>query len=216
MVNNKVSKVLFLLVLLVITGYLIIFASYTKSGKNDIQSISVNITEEEVFNINQADKKEERLNNNIVFEYYDKDDCISLDNAFPISDELGKDNLKYFKLRFNKNALGVKYVITVEKIIDSTLDDEYAKLYLVSDKKIDNCYRDNNEIKTFNEYSKYNSSSNERIIYENTITSNDINRGYKEFIFRMWLSSSLDLENSNYLSEAKTYNIKINVYAIKE
>ena len=219
MVNNKVSKVLFLLVLLVITGYLIISVSYQKP-KEDIHPISVNITDEEVFDFNQADKKEERLNNNVVFEYfYDKDDYISLDNAFPMSDESGKstkDNVEYFKLRFNKNTLGVKYVITVEKMVDSTLDDEFVKLYLVSDKKINNCYRDNNEIKTFNEYNNYNNKIDEKTIYEDIVTNSDINKGYKEFAFRMWLSSSLNLENSDYLSEARTYNIRVNVYAIKE
>ena len=186
----------------------------TDTSKEDNSNAEWTVTEN-----NKGDKKVEKINNDIFFEYYyDKNNYISMDNAFPISDEIGKtenDNLEYFKLRFNKQALGIKYIITVEKDIDSTLDDEYVKLYLNSDTEIDNCYQDN-RIKTFNEYNKYNNNPNERIIYEDLVNNIDIERGYKDFDFRMWLSSSLNLENSDYLSESKTYNIRVNVYAIKE
>ena len=184
------------------------------TSKKDNNDAEWTITEN-----NKGDKKVEKINNDIFFEYYyDKNNYISMDNAFPISDEIGKtekDNLEYFKLRFNKQALGIKYIITVEKDIDSTLDDEYVKLYLNSDTEIDTCYQDN-RVKTFNEYNKYNNNPNERIIYEDLVNNIDIERGYKDFDFRMWLSSSLSLENSDYLSESKIYNIRVNVYAIKE
>lgn len=197
--------------LIIVLGLIFQMVDTSKKDNNDAEWT---ITEN-----NKGDKKVEKINNDIFFEYYyDKNNYISMDNAFPISDEIGKtenDNLEYFKLRFNKQALGIKYIITVEKDIDSTLDDEYVKLYLNSDTEIDNCYQDN-RIKTFNEYNKYNNNPNERIIYEDLVNNIDIERGYKDFDFRMWLSSSLNLENSDYLSESKTYNIRVNVYAIKE
>ena len=87
-------------------------------------------------------------------------------------------------------------------------------MFLVNDGvDVPNCYRNNNRIKTFNEYSQYNNSSNERIIYQGVITSSEASRGYKDFTFRMWVSEDLQLQNSNYLSETRTYKARINVYA---
>jgi len=155
-----------------------------------------------------------------VFEYeYDNDNYIYLINQFPIVDEIGKSlqgdkRTNDFKLRFNENAAGIKYTITVEKLDGSDLDDEWVKMFLVNDgADVSNCYRTNNRVKTFNEYNKYNNSSKERIIYEGIISSTEASRGYKDFTFRMWVSEDLQLNNNNYLSESKTYKARINVYA---
>ena len=162
----------------------------------------------------------EEVGRNIFFEYdYDDGNYIYLVDQFPIADEVGKSlqgNKKTndFKLRFNTDATGVKYTITIEKLDGSTLDDEWVKVFLVND-GIDvlNCYRANNRIKSYNEYSKYNNKNNERIIYEGIISSAEASRGYKDFTFRMWVSEDLKVENSNYLSESRTYRTRINVYA---
>ena len=213
--KDKLTKIIFIILIIVtVISIIALILQMVNTSKTDNSNAEWTIIEN-----NEGDKKVERINNNIFFEYYyDKNNYISMNNAFPISDELGKtnkDNYEYFKLRFNKQALGIKYIITVEKDIDSTLDDEYVKLYLNSDKEIDNCYQDN-RVKTFNEYNKYNNNPNEIVLYEGIVNNIDIERGYKEFVFRMWLSSSMNLENSDYLSEAKTYNIRVNVNAIKE
>ena len=159
-------------------------------------------------------KTEEEVSKNIVFEYdYDEGNYIYLVDQFPIRDEVGKslqgDKRKQdFKLKFNGDAVGVKYTITVEKLDGTTLDDEWAKMFLVADgADVRTCFRINNRIKTFNDYNKYNNKTNERIIYEGTITSNE------DFTFRMWVSEDLQLNNSNYLSEERTYKTRINVYA---
>ncbi len=164
--------------------------------------------------------KKDEISKNIVFEYnYNDGNYIYLINQFPIRDEVGKSlqgekRTNDFTLRFNKKASGVQYTITVEKLDGSTLDDNWVKLYLVEDgHDVINCYRSNNRIKTFNEYNKYNNKNNERILYQNTVTSSEANRGYKDFTFRMWVSEDLELNNSNYLSESKTYRARINVYA---
>ena len=222
MVNNRIIKVFILVVLLTMIGYLTYQIIYLSKKNNDIQSHDIIITEDSISSIDSSmlgDKKVDKIGNNISFEYYfDKEKYISLENAFPVTDEVGKslqgDKVQYFKLKFNKNAIGVKYVITVQKDINSTLDDEYIKLYLVSNNKINNCYRDNNRVKTFNEYNEYN--KNERILYESMITKDDISLGYKEFVFKMWLSEDLKLDNSDYLSDTKIYGLRVNVYAIKE
>ncbi len=160
------------------------------------------------------------INKNIVFEYdYDNGNYIYLINQFPTIDEIGKSlqgdkRTNDFKLKFNEDAVGVKYTITVEKLDGSTLDDEWVKLFLVNDgADVRNCYRANNRIKTFNEYSKYNNKANERVIYNGVITSAEASRGYKDFTFRMWVSEDLNLQNSDYLSQSRTYKARINVYA---
>lgn len=162
----------------------------------------------------------QEVNKNIVFEYdYDNGNYIYLVNQFPLKDEIGKSlqgekRTNDFKLRFNGDATGVKYTITVEKMDDSDLDDEWVKMFLVNDgADVVNCYRSNNRVKTFNEYSKYKSNSKEKVIYEGIISSAEASRGYKDFTFRMWVSEDLKLENSDYLSQSKTFKTRINVYA---
>ena len=164
--------------------------------------------------------KQQEVSKNIVFEYnYNNGNYIYLIDQFPIRDEVGKSlqgekRTNDFKLRFNNDAKGVQYTITIEKLEGSTLDDNWVKLFLVNDgADVVNCYRSNNRVKTFNEYSKYNNKNNERIIYQSVITSSEASRGYKDFTFRMWVSEDLELNNSNYLSESKTYRARINVYA---
>ncbi len=162
----------------------------------------------------------QEIDKDIIFEYdYDDGNYIYLINQFPIVDEIGKSlqgdkRTNDFKLRFNQDAVGVKYTITVEKLDGSTLDDQWVKMFLVNDgADVRNCYRSNNRIKTFNEYGKYQNKNQERIIYQGTITSAEASRGYKDFTFRMWVSEDLILENSNYLSESRTFRARINVYA---
>jgi hypothetical protein len=143
-------------------------------------------------------------------------------NQFPTRDEVGKNlqgdkRTQDFKLKFNENAAGVRYVITAEKLDGSDLEERWAKLFLVNDGvDVANCYRTNNRIKSFDEYQNYNGNSKEKILYEGTISNSDAARGYKDFTFRMWVSEDLKLVNSNYLSETKTFKARINVYAVGE
>ncbi len=159
----------------------------------------------------------------IVFEYDSEDgNYIDLVNQFPIKDEVGKSlqgekHTQDFKLRFNDKAVGVRYVITAEKLPGSDLANEWTKLFLVNDgEDVLNCYRSNNRVKSFNEYDTYNSNPDEVILYEGVISSSEATRGYKNFTFRMWVSEDMKLVNNNYLSENKTFKTRINVYAFEE
>ena len=156
----------------------------------------------------------------VFFEYeYDEGNYIYLIDQFPIKDEIGKElqgekHTQDFKLRFNESAEGVRYTITAEKLDGSDLKDEWTKLFLVNDGiDVDNCYRTTGRIKTFNEYTKYNGSDKEVVLYEGVVTNSEALRGYKEFTFRMWVSEDLQLNNSDYLSETKSFKTRINVYA---
>ena len=176
-------------------------------------------------NKNNDNKKDDNVidDKDIIFTYeYDEANYIYLINQFPLKDEIGKylqgeKHTQDFKLKFNEKAEGVKYTITVEKLDESDLKEEWTKLFLVNDgADVLNCYRTNNRVKTFNEYKMYNNNSKERVIYESVVTNAEAHRGYKDFTFRMWVSEDLQLYNSDYLSETKTFKTRINVYATKD
>ena len=158
----------------------------------------------------------------IYFEYdYDNDNYIYLINQFPIRDEVGKSlqgdkRTHDFKIKVNAKAEGVHYTIVAEKMDGNTLDDKWTKMYLVKDGgDIANCYRASNRIKTFNEYAKYQSNPKEAVIYEGIVSKSEALRGYIDYTFRMWVSEDLELQNSDYLSQSRTYRARINVYASK-
>ena len=156
----------------------------------------------------------------IVFEYdYDKENYIYLVNQFPIKDEVGKNlqgekHTQDFRLKFNSEAEGIKYTITAEKLDESDFDDKWIKLFLVNDgADVKNCFRTTGRIKTFDEYENYKNNPKEKVLYEGVIKKAEAVRGYKNFTFRMWVSEDLELVNSDYLSQTKTYKTRINVYA---
>lgn len=164
--------------------------------------------------------EDKMIDDEIIFTYdYEEGNYIYLINQFPIKDEVGKSlqgdkHTNDFKLRMNERATGVKYTITIEKLDGSDLDERWAKIFLVNDGvDVANCYRSTNRVKTFNEYQTYNGNEKERILYEGVVSSAEALRGYKDFTLRMWISEDLKLNNSNYLSETKTFKARINVYA---
>lgn len=146
-------------------------------------------------------------------------DYIYLTNQFPISDEIGKKlEGKYktynFKLRFNEASVGVKYNITLEKLAESDLMNDWVKVYLVNEgKDIPNCIRSNGRIKTFNEYPLYNGKNDEIILYSGTVTPEEANRGYKNYTLRMWISEDVHVVNQDY--EERSIVARVNVYANK-
>ena len=154
----------------------------------------------------------------IIFLYdYDPSNYIDLYNQFPIKDEVGKNlqgdkHTQDFKIRFNTGAVGVNYIVTMEKLDGSDLEESWTKAYLVRDGVgVTNCFRTTGRVKTFNEYSSYKGRANEKILYEGVVTSAMAARGYEEYTFRMWVSEDVKVQNENYLS--KTFKTRINVYA---
>ena len=143
---------------------------------------------------------------------------IYLINQFPIKDEVGRKLAgEYktfdFKLVFKKEALGAFYDITLEKTLKSDLENNWVKVYLESDSKaLNESIRSTGRIKTFNDYSPYNNKNNEIILYQGTVTASDINKGYKDFTLRMWISEDVKVKNAEYT--AKTIVAKVNVYAV--
>ena len=143
---------------------------------------------------------------------------IHLTNQFPIKDEVGRKLTgEYktfdFKLEFNKGSLGALYDITLEKMENSDLENSWIKVYLESDGvALNQSIRDNGRVKTFNDYASYSNKENEITLFQGTVTSSDIAKGYKDFTLRMWISEDVKVVNEEY--ESKTIVARVNVYAI--
>ena len=142
---------------------------------------------------------------------------IYLINQFPTADEVGKSlEGQYktfdFKLKFNKKSQGIKYQITLNKMDISDLENSWVKVYLENEGKgLNNCYRTNGRIKTFDEYPLYNNDNSEIILYNGVVTDKDVERGYQNYRLRMWISEDVKVVNQDYLS--KTIVAKVVVHA---
>ena len=137
-------------------------------------------------------------------------------NQFPIADEVGKvleGQYKTFdfKLEFNEKAVGIKYVISLERMSESNLREDWVKVYLTNEGKGVNCYRNSGRIKTFDEYQKYNGKKNEIILYSGVVTDEDVKKSFREYRFRMWVSD--DAEITDEFETSKTFVARVNVHA---
>lgn len=157
----------------------------------------------------------------LVFNYVEDENNkngINIINALPISDASGKKlvgegNTFDFKIYFGKDTVGHYYEITALKSSDSTLQDKFAKVYLTSDQELETVYNNDNTVKTFNQYSNGSidlTNDNEKILYHGIVTKEDVERGYKNFTLKMWVSNNAANNTAVY---KKLFNVKINVYA---
>ena len=169
-------------------------------------------------------------NNDNIVEYTFTEDknegnYIYLMDQFPTKDEVGKKlQGKYkafdFKINFKNNSVGVKYQITLEKLDESNLQEDWVKVYLEKEgSAVSNCVRKSGRIKTYNEYEKFtqnkeNSNAREIVLYSGEVTSEDVNRGYQSYTFRMWISEDVTVTDTDY--SAKKFVARVNLYATGE
>lgn len=146
---------------------------------------------------------------NISMNYTEDSNGISIENALPISDEVGKkstDHNTYFDFTVNCSIAGttsITYEIAAKKDVNSTIADENVKVYLEEQSSGD--YIESVEPKIFvplKEASKYGTPIGEMVIKEVTKTKS----GSDNYRLRMWLKDGAEVEQSKYFS------IKINVY----
>ena len=214
----KDKNIYLLTIAIVIIVYLIIHI-YNNIVKEDInlekQGYEHNTSQEPINNIIalETEPKEE-----VLFLYdYDPNNHIYLINQFPTKDEVGKSlqgakSTQDFKIRFNSEAVGVRYVVTIEKLDGTDLEENWAKTFLVRNGvDVKNCFRTDGKIKTFDEYKNYRNNPKEKVLYEGVVTSAQAKRGYEEYTFRMWISEDVEVFNEDYLS--KTFKSRINVHA---
>lgn len=196
--NNKNKSIVisilltFLLLLVVITTTYAVFI-YSKEGvkKNVISTGTLTFTFEETSN------------------------GISLTNALPISDSIGKtlskdeNNNGYFDFNVSCRILGtdvIKYDIYATSVDENnTLADEYVKIYL-TDGNTDNPLEGyEGEVPTYDKLKDSTSSLNAKQLYYGTFSAT----GNKSFRLRMWVADDYSVPSSE-----KQFKIKINVNAV--
>ena len=145
---------------------------------------------------------------------------ISISNAFPVSDAVGKvystDGYVFdFKVEGTNTGLEeIPYEIALRKKSDSTLTEDAVKVYFVS---LDG----ENEIQiiaptVFSDLSQTTikvSNNIEKTLYYGSVPGNSENYE-KSFRLRMWLTEGLDFTSGEYNN--KTFTTTVNVYADTE
>lgn len=147
---------------------------------------------------------------------------ISISNAFPVSDTVGKgytSNNEVFDFQVDATNIGgtmLPYEITVRKNNNSTLDEKYVKVYLTD------MTEDNDSMLVGPEYFNKlndtelvnNSNVVEKSIYKKVILPNQENY-LRKFRLRMWVADTLE-DNSEVVMDdvnGKSFTLTVNVYA---
>lgn len=194
--NNKIKLIFsyiftFFLFILVIDSTYALF-SYTKEGKIE-NTISTG---------------------SITFSYTESSNGISLQNAMPTSDEVGKklditqSNNSYFDFNVSSSIVGtnkINYEIyAVKQVVENEIDEKYVKIYLtdgLTDKPISGYDVD---VPTYYSLKDSLTEKNGKTLYYGTFN----NSGIQYFRLRMWISDKYNIKNVS-----ENFKIKINVHA---
>lgn len=144
---------------------------------------------------------------------------IKIDNAYPISDDIGKNLMgdnKYFDFVVNgETTIGdIDYEIVVLKEDTSTLDNKYVKIYLTditsgievpSDLVINE-----DKVKTYEELQSSTKQSG-KIVYLGKVKNNTLNY-QRKFRLRMWMSDDVTMEDDIF---GKSFSVKVNVLGVQ-
>lgn len=219
--NYKYVIVVIFITILVVMGALGFSFSFFNPNTADGDTVINNIIA--IFRHDDDDDDEDDEEKPyVIFNYVEKDfvgNGIRLLNQYPVSDEVGQnfkgaDYVFEFRLVLNKWAKGTTYNIVAEKLINSDLREDLVKVYLESEGKvIKNVVRPDGSFKTFDElaqFEKHNINKNESLLYKGTITHEEARRGYKDFVFKMWISDDQKMNVSDF---ERTFIARINVYA---
>ena len=200
--NSKKKQVLLTLIaiisLIVITvGVTYAFFNYAKEGATDntIQTGSITFLYTEVSGVGKG---------------------ISLTEAYPVSDSIGKVQVgegKVFDFKVTSNISmnsSIGYQVTARKKTDSTLANSAVKVYLteVNGTEQELLLSKYSELSQTDkvDISKY----DERILYEATVPANTSNYE-KNFRLRMWVDENTDFSDGSM--NDKTFTLTVNVYA---
>ena len=141
---------------------------------------------------------------------------ISLTDAYPISDSIGKVQTgegKVFDFKVTSTIemnSNIEYQVTARKKSDSTLANSAVKLYLTEDSGTEQELL-LSKYSELQQTDKVDSSKyDERILYEATVPANTKNYE-KNFRLRMWVSDDTDFTDESM--NDKTFTITVNVYA---
>ena len=133
---------------------------------------------------------------------YNTSNVIKVDNSLPISDKLGKNlsmeslsesnnGFLSFSIK-NSNEVEVNYDVFLTKRSNSTIKENYIKLYLTD--KEDVAYEgfNKNKIPTYNELLYLNDKPSSKLLYSGTIGAKSV----EKLKLRVWVSDSYALSDS--------------------
>lgn len=151
---------------------------------------------------------------NITFSYTETTNGITLDDALPISDEIGKKlekndgNNGYFDFNVSCTMAGfsnVFYEVYATKLdVEDQLDEKYVKIYLTDGTTDDALSGYDISVPTYDKLKKSIKNAASKQLYYGNFTSN----GTQKFRLRMWISDEYML-----VSKSEHFKIKVNVEA---
>lgn len=187
--SRKVIISLIIITMLVFSVISISFTAYVKTG--------------------QKKESNEENKGNVSMTYTESRQGISLQNASPITDEVGKTlsaPSEYFDFTVTTKVaqdIPITYEIAAVKDPDSTLNDQDIKIYL--EKQVSGTYEEVMEPTEFipsSRTTKIGSPSGSMVLQKITKKRNDTDN----YRLRMWVSDKATIH------DVKTYAIRINVY----
>lgn len=159
----------------------------------------------------------------IIFSYSDANggtNGIKIENAIPVPDDMGKkltgENEYFdFSVTASTTSTDIAYEVTAKKGDDSTLSDEYVKIYLTTingTQEVETPLSISNDtVVTYNELSDTtNPLLSGKTIYYGTVNSGEVAYGMK-FRLRMWIKDG-DYGDYTELND-KIFTVKVNVAA---
>lgn len=161
----------------------------------------------------------------IIFSYSDAnggENGIHIENASPISDEVGKilsGEGEYFDfiVTASTTKTNLSYEITVEKDKNSTLEDDWIKIYLTvleGGQELPTAITfKNNQVVTFNELiDTTNNLLDGKTVYYGTVQAGEVSYG-KRFRLRMWIKDPNQTNFDYSILNQKFFSLKVNVGA---
>lgn len=149
----------------------------------------------------------------LTFSYVETSSGISIENAMPISDEVGKklDSSKngYFDFNVSCQIAGtsrIQYEVYAEKQeVKNPIDEKYVKIYLTDGTKDQPISGYDIEVPTYNSLKEALSNKEGKQLYYGSFT----NSGVQKFRLRMWLKEEYTVPTTS-----EQFKIKVNVDAI--
>lgn len=161
----------------------------------------------------------------VVFSYSDASgggNGIHIENAVPIPDDMGKllsGEGEYFDFSVSASTTSsnLAYEITVCKDENSTLLDEYVKVYLTTfdgnQEIVTPLTNINGNVVTYNELKDTNNKSlSGKTVYYGSVQSGEVAYGQK-FRLRMWVKIPEDSQFDYSLIDSMLFSLKVNVAA---
>lgn len=150
----------------------------------------------------------------VTFSYTETSNGILLNNALPMSDEVGKKlenqngNIGYFDFSVSCKVMGtssINYEIYAQKeSVSREINEEYVKVYL-TDRTTDLPVSGYDvKVPTYSELQKSTSDTNAKRLYYSKFN----NTGVQSYRLRMWLSDNYEIK-----STSEQFKMKVNVTA---